>query len=64
VIAFDSNSFAAAGAASISIVDVSGRTVMNVNGNEASISSLQSGVYAAVINYGNGKTRTVKFVKK
>lgn len=64
MIAFDSNSFAAAGAASISIVDVSGRTVMNVNGNEASISSLQSGVYAAVVNYGNGKTRTVKFVKK
>ena len=64
VIAFDSNSFAAAGAASISIVDVSGRTVMNVNGNEASISSLQPGVYAAVVNYGNGKTRTVKFVKK
>lgn len=58
------DSFGAAGAKSISIVDMSGRKVSEANAETVSLSGLQAGVYVATVKYADGTSKTAKFVKK
>ena len=58
------DSFGATGAKSISIADMSGRSVATVNAETASLAGLQAGVYVATAKYADGTSKTFKFMKK
>lgn len=64
MIIFDNAKFAAVGAKAVSIVDMTGCTVASAASSTVSVANLKAGVYAAVVTYVGGKTKSIKFVKK
>lgn len=57
-------SFGAAGAQSVSVADMSGRTVLTAKGSSVATTALQPGVYVGAVKYADGSVKTRKFVKK
>ena len=51
---------------SVSIIDVSGRIVKNINkvSKELQLSDLKNGVYILTVSYKDGQSRTSKIIKK
>lgn len=57
------NEITSAAAEKISVFDLSGRTVLSVDGQKANVSALRSGVYVAVVKTAAGQ-HSLRFVKK
>lgn len=60
----DNDNFGAVDAKSVTVTDMSGRTVLSVNGSSAKLAGLQPGMYVGVAKYADGSSKTLKFVKK
>lgn len=60
----DNDTFSALDAVSVTVTDMSGRTVAKVNGGSADLSGTQPGVYVGAAKYKDGSVKTLKFVKK
>lgn len=60
----DNNKITAVGATAVNVVDLAGRTVVSAADSSADVTSLNSGVYIAVVKYANGTSKSVKFIKK
>lgn len=60
----DNDNFCAVDAKSVTVTDMSGRTVLSVNGSSAKLAGLQPGMYVGVAKYADGSSKTLKFVKK
>ncbi len=57
------NEISSAAAEKISVADLSGRTVLSVDGQKADVSALHPGVYVAIVKTGAGQ-HSLRFVKK
>lgn len=60
----DNDNFGAVDAKSVTVTDMSGRTVLSVKGSSAKLAGLQPGMYVGVAKYADGSSKTLKFVKK
>lgn len=60
----DNDNFGAVDAKSVTVTDMSGRTVLSVKGSSAKLACLQPGMYVGVAKYADGSSKTLKFVKK
>ena len=58
------DTFGATGAKSISIADMSGRSVAKADTKTISLAGLNAGVYVATAKYADGTCKTFKFIKK
>lgn len=62
-IAYNGNAVTATGATSITVADISGRTVVSAAASKADVSQLQPGIYVATATTAD-RVKTIKFVKK
>ena len=60
----DNDNFGAVDAKSVTVTDMSGRTVLSVKGSSAKLAGLLPGMYVGVAKYADGSSKTLKFVKK